>query len=124
MAHISNRSGRWEVYLRRFPESVDRVQVSSDGGTEVVWAPNGRELFYRNRDGVFAVRVEGERTLRVDKPERLFSGPYTKVLPGVANYDVSRDASRLLMVKPGPEETAPRTLRLMLNWPGRLEAAR
>ena len=50
MAHISNRSGRWEVYLRRFPESVDRVQVSSDGGTEVVWAPNGRELFYRNRD--------------------------------------------------------------------------
>jgi serine/threonine-protein kinase len=124
MAYISNRSGQWEVYLRRFPEAVDEVQVSRDGGTEVVWASNGRELFYRNRDAVFAVRVESERALRAGTPERLFSGPYTKVLPGVANYDVSRDASRLLMVKPGPEESAPRTLRLMLNWPGRLRAAR
>lgn len=123
MAYISNHSGRWEAYLRSFPVPGSEVQVSSDGGTEVVWAPTGGELFYRNGDAVFAVRVHDERTLRVGSPERLFSGPYAKVLPGVANYDVSRDATRLLMVKAGPEESAPRTLRLVLNWPGRLEAA-
>lgn len=120
MAYISNQSGRWEAYLRPFPGPGGQVQVSGDGGTEVVWATGGGELFYRHGDGVFAVPVRTEPTLSVGKPQRLFAGPYTKVLPGVANYDVSRDATRLLMVKPGPEETTPRTLRFVLNWPGRL----
>jgi hypothetical protein len=47
---------------------------------------------------------------------RIFEGRYAKALPGVASDDVSPDASRFLMVKPGAEEAEPRRLRFVLNW--------
>jgi serine/threonine-protein kinase len=121
MAYISNQSGRWEVYVRSFTGAGAAVQVSRDGGTEVVWAPTGRELFYRQSDAVLVVPVRSTPALAVGKPRRLFSGPYTSVLPGVANYDVAPDASRLLMIRAGPAETTPRALRVVLNWPGRVD---
>src|SRR5207244_11522952 len=48
VASVSNESGRLEVYVRPFPGSGGRWQVSLDGGSEPVWAANGRGLFYRN----------------------------------------------------------------------------
>jgi serine/threonine-protein kinase len=121
MAYISNQSGRWEVYVRPFTGAGAAVQVSRDGGTEVVWAPTGRELFYRQSDAVLVAPVRGTPALAVGRPRRLFSGPYTSVLPGVANYDVAPDASRLLMIRAGPAEATPRALRVVLNWPGRVD---
>ena len=31
----------------RLTDDGDQVQVSQDGATEAIWAPDGRELFYR-----------------------------------------------------------------------------
>ena len=48
LAYASNESGRYEVYVRPFPDAnAGRWQVSRNGGNEPVWAHNGRELFYR-----------------------------------------------------------------------------
>lgn len=50
MAYGSNESGSWEVYVRSFPDSGRKVQVSSGGGRLSHWSskrpPNG-ELFYQ-----------------------------------------------------------------------------
>ena len=35
-----------EIYLRPFPGPGDDVRVSIDGGAQVRWNPNGKELFY------------------------------------------------------------------------------
>jgi serine/threonine-protein kinase len=49
LAYASNESGRFEVYVRPFPDvNARRVQVSQAGGTEPRWAHSGRELFFRN----------------------------------------------------------------------------
>ena len=96
------------------------MQVSSDGGTEVAWSPTGRELFCRHEDGLFAVPVRTTPAQRAGAPVRLFTGAYSRLLPGVPNYDVGADARRFLMIKLGPEESAPRTLRFVLNWLARL----
>jgi serine/threonine-protein kinase len=49
LAYVSNESGTAEVYVRPFPNTGGgRWQISSQGGTEPVWAHSGRELFYRS----------------------------------------------------------------------------
>ena len=49
LAYVSTRSGRNEVYVRPFPDAgASLQQVSTDGGTEPVWAHSGRQLFYVN----------------------------------------------------------------------------
>ena len=46
VAYQSDRTGRAEVYLRPFPGPGADVPVSVDGGAQVRWNSNGKELFY------------------------------------------------------------------------------
>jgi Tol biopolymer transport system component len=46
VAYASNDSGRLEVYVRTFPLSDARWQVSVNGGSNPMWRADGRELFY------------------------------------------------------------------------------
>jgi serine/threonine-protein kinase len=89
----SNESGRFEVYLRSFPDGERAVQVSTDGGIEPTWSRSG-ELFYRGLNGmVMAVTVALTPELRVDKPRALFDGR------GYENiFQASPDGRRLLMM--------------------------
>jgi hypothetical protein len=81
------------VYVQAFPVPGPRTQISSDGGSEPIWARSGRELFYRNGDKMMAVAVEAESTFRAGLPRIFFEGQYARVVWGQANYDVSRTAS-------------------------------
>ena len=48
LAYVSTETGQPQVYVQTFPNVDDgRWLVSIGGGTEPVWARNGRELFYR-----------------------------------------------------------------------------
>jgi len=113
LLYTSNESGRYEVYLRPFAESGRRVTVSTQGGTQPVWNPNGREIFYRNEDKMMAVSVSGaDPTL--SEPTLLFEQRYA--FGGgltIPNYDVSADGQRFVMVK---EESNASRLNLVLNW--------
>ena len=44
-AYVSDETGRDEIYLRPYPSEGGKRSVSTDGGSEPVWAPNGGELF-------------------------------------------------------------------------------
>jgi Tol biopolymer transport system component len=46
IAYQSDKTGRFEIYLRPFRRPGDDVRVSVDGGTQVRWNSNGKELFY------------------------------------------------------------------------------
>ena len=64
MAYQSNESGRYEVYVRPFPD-VDRGgkwQISAEGGDSPLWSPDGSELFYRSGESFMAVGVETAAT--------------------------------------------------------------
>ena len=52
LAYVSEESGRPEVYVRPFP-NVDsaRIAVSVGGANEPLWRADGRELFFRDRQG-------------------------------------------------------------------------
>jgi Tol biopolymer transport system component len=51
VAYQSDESGRPEVYVQSFPETRDKVRISTAGGRNPEWGPDGRELFYVSLDG-------------------------------------------------------------------------
>ena len=76
IAYVSIKSGRYEVYVRPFllrARHGSRDMDSTDGGDQVRWRPDGRELFYIARDGrLVAVPIRPVRTARPWKRALLF----------------------------------------------------
>jgi serine/threonine-protein kinase len=117
LAYQSDETGRWEVYVRPFPGPGGKVQISTEGGVEPVWARNGRELFYRNGDKMMATAIETKPTFTATKPKLLFERHYeTSPQSFLANYDVSPDGQRFLMIKASEQESAATQLNVVLNW--------
>jgi Tol biopolymer transport system component len=51
VAYQSDQSGRFEIYVQPVPEATSKIQISSNGGAQVRWARNGKELFFVALDG-------------------------------------------------------------------------
>ena len=51
IAYVSSETGRQEVYVQRFPDLGLRQQISTDGGMDPTWSPDGGELFYLGTRG-------------------------------------------------------------------------
>jgi eukaryotic-like serine/threonine-protein kinase len=117
LAYQSDESGRNEIYIRPFPSPGGRWQISTEGGTEPLWARIGQELFYRNGDKMMAVTIETKPNFTAAKPKLLFKGNYV-VGPFSfrPNYDVSADGQRFLMVKAAEQQQAVSEIKLVLNW--------
>ena len=100
LAYVSTETGDWEVWVRQFPEAGGRSQVSFGGGTEPVWADNGRELFYRDlAQNLVAVAVRTDPLFAVVGREVLFSLASYKSHLRHAAYTVSHDAEQFLMIR-------------------------
>jgi len=108
LAYVSDESGRFQVYVRTFPDKGGKWQISNSGGAYPVWSRNGRELFFRTDDNRIMV---ADYTAKVDsfaagKP-RLWSEKKLADLGlvGSGNYDVAPDGKRIAAVMPaeGPE---------------------
>jgi hypothetical protein len=121
LAYTSDASGRPEVYVRRFRDQGPAVQVSTDGGSEPVWSGNSRELFYRTGWDMMVVDVASGAERTLSRPRRLFTGRFerNRFGGGQANFDVSRDARRFLMVR-RREIVQPNVIHVVLNWPDAL----
>jgi Tol biopolymer transport system component len=112
LAYASDESGRNEVYVQPFPGPGGKWQISTEGGTEPVWARNG-ELFYRSGDKMMAVATNTKANFSADTPKVLFEGHYAtyNTMPA---YDVSPDGQRFLLAKTA--EQGPQEISVVLNW--------
>jgi len=114
LTYISNDSGQNEVYLRPFGGADRRFQVSTEGGTQAIWNPNGKEIFYRNGNKVLAVEIATSPEVSLSPPRLLFEQRYAFgggiTMP---NYDVTRDGQRFVMVK---DESSAGRLNVVVNW--------
>ena len=123
LAYESNESGRVEIYVRPFP-NVDggKWQVSTNGGTQPLWARNGQELFYESMGALMRVPLATGSKFEAGTPRKLFDAPSLFRAPGLGlgrMYDVSADGQRFLMIKDssGADERplSPRMI-LVQNW--------
>jgi Tol biopolymer transport system component len=105
------------VFIRNLQSGVEH-QVSIDAGTEPVWAPSGRELFFRAGAKMMVVDLAFDGTsVRIGRPRTVFEGDYLEW--GNANYDVTRDAKQFVMVRAATANT--RALSVRLHWAAELE---
>ncbi len=117
LAYVSNESGRNQIYVQAFPGPGRKWQISVDGGTEPVWARNGRELFFRDGDKLFAVATQTRPVFSAGPPDLLFQSRYERGLTlGHINYDVAPDGQHFLMVQGSEQEAAPTQLSVIVNW--------
>jgi serine/threonine-protein kinase len=115
LAYVSDFSGRNEVYVRPFPDATaSRVQISTGGGSEPLWAKGGRELFFRDAEGwMTAASVETQPEFRVISRERLFFAGGYRAAINYRAYDVTSDDRRFVMLQQG-EAAAPQAGELIL----------
>ena len=114
IAYVGNESGRNEVYVRPYPGSGGRWQVSLEGGTEPIWSRAGGEIFYRSGDDLMSATVRTQPGFEVLSRTRLFSGRFVERGFRDLNYSVSADGKTFLMIQPivGPEQA----LVVTLGW--------
>jgi len=116
IALTSSQSGQDEIYVKSYADQGGTIQVSIDGGREPMWAPDGKELFYRNGDQMMVVSVVTAPTFQAQTPRLLFEGSYKYDFGSLAsNYDISPDGQRFLMVK-GTEDQEAKQINVVLNW--------
>ena len=116
LAYQSDETGRFEVYIRGFPEPRDEVPISTAGGQYPEWGAGGRELFFVAPDNkLMAVdlTITADR-VRAATPRALFTLP---IIDGWSPYDTI-DAQRFL-VRALPQQASP--LTVIVNWPALLK---
>jgi Tol biopolymer transport system component len=119
VAYQSNASGHVEIYVQPF-RGGNREQVSTNGGAQVRWRRDGKELFYVALDGrLMSVPIQmnaATKTLEAGIPTPLFT---TRVGGAVQagnsqQYVVSADGQRFLMS--AITETHTPAITVVLNW--------
>ena len=131
IAYDSDESGRPEVYVAPYPAIEPRERISTDGGLHPLWAPGGRELYYRmgttaedmeqrflgQKSRVMAVSIETKPTLKAGQPRVLFEGPYFESGHDIA---VTPDGKGFILIREN-DTTGPREIEVVVNWPEELK---
>jgi Tol biopolymer transport system component len=118
ITYESDESGRNEIYVQPFPGPGAKTIVSTGGGLQARWRPDGRELFYVAPDGklmAVGMRMTGDgRTIEPASPVPLFVTRVSSTRTGGSRheYAVSGDGQRFLMNTFVEQNAAPITLVL------------
>ena len=129
VAYQSNESKPVQIYIRPFPGPGGPWQVTTAGGSQPRWRPDGKELFYVGLDGrlmAVPIAVGADRQLEPGTAVALFR---TQLATGRehqlrragsrAQYAVAPDG-RFLMNMTLVEATAP-PITVVLNWDAALK---
>ena len=116
IAYSSDESGRSEVMIRAFPDDGARKQVSTAGGQTPAFSDDGRTLYYRSNNQIWAASIATDPVLTVGVPAVAFELPGVPGVTGLPNYVVSRSGERVLAVKYLGGLSGPRDLQVIVNW--------
>ena len=127
IAYMSDETGRLEVYVQRFPDLGERQQISTDGGVDPLWSPDGRTLYYLGTRGgggpeeVAVVSMELGPPFSVGSPEVLFGRDnFGRTSTGGRSHDIAPDGQRFLLrsARGGSQAGAATTpqINVVLNW--------
>ena len=124
VAYQSNESGRVEVYVRPF-EGAGKWQVSEGGGGFPRWSGDGRQLFFRDAEGVMSVPITvAGASIEVGRARRALKGTFRGGVAGITvgtmtvpDYDVTRDGTHFVMYPPDAKTAAKAEhVTIVLNW--------
>jgi serine/threonine protein kinase len=121
IAYQSDKTGRFEIYIQPFPGPGGDSPVSTDGGAQVRWNPNGKELFYIAPDDrlmAVPIRVAADgKTVEAGTPVGLFATNVgsTAINTNRQQYMVSADG-RSFVMNSVPGAAGVSSITVILNW--------
>jgi Tol biopolymer transport system component len=121
VAFVSNKSGVFEIYLQPFPGPGRRWQVSTKGGDQPHWRPDGAELFYIAPDGrLMAASIKTSADLQsvdIGSPVPLFAAQIGGAARPVLGADcISSVDGKRFLVNRLVHDAGDTPLRVVLNW--------
>jgi eukaryotic-like serine/threonine-protein kinase len=121
IAYESTESGRWEIFVQPFPGPGPKMRVSVNGGAQVRWRSDGKELFFIALDDrLMATPImlpSNGGSPEVGVPVPLFATRVGGAVQAFSRqqYFVSPDGQRFLMntiLENGPSSP----ITIILNW--------
>jgi hypothetical protein len=118
------------LFVTPYPDTRERRQVTSEGGTQPRFSHDGRELFYlagtRTEAGLLRGQIHvvpvTSTPLTIGAPRTLFTeGDAGDRGPSLSGFDVAPDG-RLIMTRPAPPVPGDEArLVLLQNWPASIK---
>ena len=115
VAYRSAKTGRSEVYVRRFPKDEQVWQVSARGGQRPLWSRS--ELFFQQGDQIMAAPYTVADS-RIDFGiPRIWSARRLAALGELGGYSVTPDGARIAAIVPDPlsEPHTAQSVTLIVN---------
>jgi serine/threonine-protein kinase len=112
VAFVTDESGLRQVVVQPLAGGGPRVQVSTDGGVEPVWARDGRRIFFRAGGKFLEAQVTTAPTFAVTSRRVLFGDRFVRAVGPHANFDVSPDGSKFLFLDGVDDQR----INVVLNW--------
>jgi serine/threonine-protein kinase len=116
VAYTADEAGDFEVFVRPFPGTGGRWQISNRGGVSPRWSRDGKQIHYRNNRGWWVVDVaagDGQsfrpgtpRLVRDDLPRAQLS----------TNHDLSPAGDAWLIAIAAADEETTEEIRVVVNW--------
>ena len=103
------------MYVQRFPSLDSKAQVSTEGGSQPVWARGGRALFYRAVGTLMVVPVSAGDVVQLGAPKVLGEDVYTHKGGPHTGYDAT-DGDRLIIARDSQQQAATKYLAVVENW--------
>jgi serine/threonine protein kinase/dipeptidyl aminopeptidase/acylaminoacyl peptidase len=112
LAYESNESGRSEVYIASYPSKSGKWQISSGGGTNPIWDPSGKVLYFAQGTSIQAVDIRAGGAFDFSAPRKVLDLPPE----GSALTGISRDGKRFAMVTLPYAELNTSEVTLVTEW--------
>jgi serine/threonine-protein kinase len=120
VVYFSDKTGFYEIFVRPFPDADRREwQISSGGGDDARWSPQGDEIFYRHRLKLISTPYTANRDFNPGSPRVLFEKDFHNSYG--LSFEVSANAERFLVNKPDISISGIRTLTLVTGWASELK---
>jgi len=116
LAYQAAVSSRQEIFVSPFPGPGARRQISTDGGDEPLWSPDGRELFFQSGARLMSVAVSAGATFSPGIPKVVHEGRYLQSINGNTCFSITPDGKRFLRIQQVEPERAVTHLELVLSW--------
>ena len=110
LAYQSDESGDSEIYVRSYPGPGGKWQISNAGGFLPKWSHDGKQLLYRTEDNqiMFVTYTASGDFFHADKPQLWSPGQFSDRL-GAANFDLSPDGKRAVVLRVPTSDNLPIT---------------
>jgi serine/threonine-protein kinase len=121
LAYADTESGRYEVYVRSFPDKGAKWQVSNGSGIMPVWSPKRHEIFYRTLEDhrIMVVEYSVNGDIFVPGKPRVWTTTQLGNTGQTTNFGIAPDGLRfvvLMSVQGQAQETEMRHVTLVLNF--------